>query len=139
RTPMRESGVNPLLPRNCKRRRSRESDTSRRNKPFAGEEPMKISRLLWLCHISPFVFAASVVAQSSSSISGCIEDSSLAALSSATVTLTESGSAKRSQAQTDEKGCFTFTGISSGRYHVNVIAEGFAPFEKEVAVEGETP
>ncbi len=99
---------------------------------------MKNPRWTWLCHVvSVFaVSAVTVCAQSTASLSNCVEDSSGAAIGGATVTMTQTQPLKRFQIQTDERGCFDFTRISSGRYNLSVVAEGFAPFEREVAVEG---
>jgi vitamin B12 transporter len=96
---------------------------------------MKFLRVTWLCHaVLVLAFTVSVQAQSTASLSGCIEDSTHAAIQGATVVLTGSDSSKRYQAQSDEKGCFTLTGVENGGYHLHLLAEAFAPFERAVDI-----
>jgi len=80
------------------------------------------------------VFSLPVFSQSSPSISGCVQDQTRLPIAGATVTLTRSDNANRFQAQTGEKGCFA-ANVRPGNYRLRILADGFAPFEKEVAVE----
>src|ERR1051326_4685936 len=92
---------------------------------------MKIPRLTWLCHaVCLFVFStASLYAQS-----GCIEDSTHAVIPNARVVLSSVDAPKSVVAptKTDDKGGFAFTGAPSGGAHLSILAESFAPFEKDV-------
>ena len=76
-----------------------------------------------------------VFCQSTAAVSGCVQDSSHASVPGASVVLQALESSTRFQAQTDDKGCFNLTGIRSGKYHLQILAEAFSPFEKEIALE----
>ena len=94
-------------------------------------------RSAWLCRaFSLFLFSsASVFAQSSASVTGCVQDPSHAVIRGASAALTGSDHSSRFQAQTDERGCFTLRNVKPGKYQLRVLAEAFSPFDKEVIVE----
>ncbi|MBI4472067.1 MAG: TonB-dependent receptor [Acidobacteria bacterium] len=95
---------------------------------------MFVPRFPWLCHVASLFlfFSTPVFAQTGGSISGCVEDSTEAAVPGATVILTSLDSSSRFQARTDEEGCFTIPGAASGSYDLRVLAEGFAAHEQQV-------
>ena len=101
---------------------------------------MNIPLLSWLCHgISLFVcLSVSAFSQSPAAISACVQDSTHAVIPGASVIVTRSDSSKRFQAQTNDKGCFSFDGIAAGLYRLSILAESFAPFEKEMEIRGRT-
>ena len=88
----------------------------------------RIARLC--CAVSLLILtSASVFSQSPGSISGCVVDPSHAVIRGASIFLNSL------QTLTDEKGCFTFTGVKPGTYQLKVLSESFSPFEKEIAFE----
>ena len=97
---------------------------------------MKIPRPGWLYHlVSLIVFPTfSVFAQGQPSVSSCIQDSTRAAIPRASVVLERSETNKRYQTQTDDKGCFTISGIEAGQYRLTILAQAFAAFERTVDV-----
>src|SRR5215471_17761634 len=98
------------------------------------------SRLAWLSHAVCLLFLCSIplLSQSSPSVSGCVEDQTHSAIRGAIVSLTGTDRATRIQTRTDEKGCFVVA-APAGKYHLQILAEAFSPFEKDVAVEGALP
>jgi hypothetical protein len=84
------------------------------------------------------IIPGSVSAQSGTSVSlsGTVLDSSGAALPGATVKLTFATSGAERTARTSREGEFSFMQLSTGNYHVDVGAAGFAPATREVAYEG---
>lgn len=93
----------------------------------------------WVCHgIFLFLcFPTLVYGQLQASVTGCVEDSSQAAIPGATVVLTTSERATRYQTQTDEKGCFRLDNVRDARYQLQVLAEEFSPYQREVLVQNE--
>jgi len=88
----------------------------------------RIARLC--CAVSLLILTSvSVFSQSPASVSGCVLDPSHAVIRGASVFLNSL------QTQTDEKGCFTFNGVKSGKYRLKVLAEAFSPYEQEIATE----
>jgi vitamin B12 transporter len=88
----------------------------------------RIARLC--CAVSLLILTSvSVFSQSPGSVSGCVVDPSHALIRGASIFLNSL------QMQTDEKGCFTFNGVKSGKYRLKVLAEAFSPYEQELAVE----
>src|SRR5499426_4500815 len=98
---------------------------------------MFTSRQPWLCRAVFLLSFASVpvFGQSSSSVSGCVEDPSHAVIRGASISLTRLDNSGRLQTQTDEKGCFTFSSVTSGKYRLEILAESFSPYEKDLVVE----
>src|SRR5439155_25811278 len=94
-------------------------------------------RVAWLCHAFSLslLIGTPLLAQSQASVSGCVEDSSRAAIPGATVILTSSTLAARYQARTDERGCFSLSHVRLGNYQLRILAEAFSPFEKDLVVQ----
>jgi vitamin B12 transporter len=86
--------------------------------------------------VFPLVFVVSLWAQSQNMVTGCIEDSTRSVLPNVTVTLIATESNRRMQTQSDEKGCFAFGNVSAGTHHLLILADAFAPYERDVAVTG---
>src|ERR1051326_860476 len=78
-----------------------------------------------------FLFSAAGHSQ----IAGCVKDPSNAAVRGARINLTDSEGSHHLQAQTDEKGCFTLSGVPGTSFQLTVLAEGFSPYEKNVSTE----
>lgn len=90
-------------------------------------------RLSWLCHvISLFLFAFGSTPAFGQS--GCVEDSTGAVITGATVILSSSDSSARYQAQTDDKGCFHIEDARPGRYQLTILAEAFSPYVRGVTI-----
>ena len=88
----------------------------------------RIARLC--CAVSLLILTSvPVVSQSPGSVSGCVVDPSHAVIRGAIIFLNSL------QTQTDEKGCFAFTGVRPGTYQLKILAESFSPYEKEIAFE----
>ena len=98
---------------------------------------MVTSRQPWLCCVVFLLFFASVpvFGQSPSSVSGCVQDPSHAVIRGASISLTRLDNSGRLQTQTDEKGCFTLSSVSSSKYRLEILAESFSPYEKDLVVE----
>ena len=98
---------------------------------------MFTSRQPWLCRVVFLLFFASVpvFGQSPSWVSGCVQDPSHAVIRGASISLTRLDNSGRLQTQTDEKGCFTLSGVSSSKYRLEILAESFSPYEKDLVVE----
>ena len=76
--------------------------------------------------------AASVIAYSQASVSrselrGQITDQNGAAVSGATITLTDAARGTRRTAQSDENGLYVFLALPPGQYDMKVEATGFSP------------
>ena len=84
------------------------------------------------------VFHAALRAQSgnSASLSGTVIDSSGAALPGATVKLTFVTSSAERMAKTGPDGEFLFLQLSTGNYHLDIEAAGFAAAARDVTYEG---
>jgi vitamin B12 transporter len=98
---------------------------------------MYLLRPAWICRaVSLLLFGSlPVFSQSFSSVSGCVQDSSHASVPGAVVVLQGLEASARLQAQTDDKGCFNLTGVRFGKYHLQILAEAFSPYEKDIALE----
>src|SRR5271169_871875 len=98
---------------------------------------MERYKLLPLLTVLAFFLSATLPALSQStygSISGTVTDSSGAAVTGATVTLTNlSTSEKRTQVSGDD-GHFTFVNLFQGQYRVDVEKEGFKHFTRPTVV-----
>jgi iron complex outermembrane receptor protein len=79
-------------------------------------------------------FSATVWAQSPATLSGTVKDPTGAAVPKAVVSLTETKTATKHQAVTDESGAYSFTGLGPGDYTVEVSAPGFAAFQKQMSL-----
>jgi hypothetical protein len=76
------------------------------------------------------VFAASVRAQDTGTVSGTVVDSQGAAIPGAAITLTEERTAASRTAVSDAHGEFAFRSVTPGSYTVKVELTGFRSFEK---------
>ena len=92
--------------------------------------PVWVSAVLLLLSVS-----ASLSARQLSSITGCVQDSTRAAIPRAAIILTGSDGSGRFRTQTDDKGCFNVTGLRSGKYRLQVFAEAFSAYEADIALE----
>src|SRR5437773_11142389 len=79
--------------------------------------------------------SAPLSARQLSGITGCVKDSTRAAVPGAAVILTGSDGSGRFHTQTDDKGCFNLTGLRSGKYRLQVFAEAFSAYEADIALE----
>ena len=75
-----------------------------------------------------------VQAQSSGSISGTVTDSSGASIPGATVTLRNVVSGLNRSIKSDTAGHFQFPNLPQNTYTVSVVADGFAPYTRTLAV-----
>src|SRR5262249_904254 len=98
---------------------------------------MFTSRQPWLCRaVFPLFFASvPVFGQSPSSVSGCVQDPTHVLIRGPSISLTRLNNSGRLKTQTDEKGCFTFGAVSSGKYRLDILAESFSPYGKDLVVE----
>ncbi len=96
---------------------------------------MKFPSASWPCHVACLLVFSAISVSAQSVISGCVEDSTHAAISGATIIL---DGPKRFQSLTGEKGCFTVSGAANGRYQLTVLAEAFAPFERVLEIQNHT-
>ena len=94
-------------------------------------------RAAWVFYAISFLQTLSVplLGQQPSSVSGCVQDSTRASIPGAAVILTGSNGSGRFQTQTDDKGCFNVTGLRSGKYRLQILAEAFSAYEKDIVVE----
>ena len=83
---------------------------------------------LLLCLLTP------AFAQTASVLSGTVKDPSGGVVVRAPVTLTNVKTSQKTQTVTDEGGAYSFRDLSPGEYTIEVSAEGFAPFQKPIAV-----
>src|SRR5580704_3516483 len=80
----------------------------------------------WVGALSLFIlFVAAVHAQFGSSLSGTVLDSSGAAISHATVTLTNTGTQQTQTSTTNVTGSYHFGELAPGQYSLVVTASGF--------------
>ena len=90
----------------------------------------------WVCAVSLLLsVSAPLSARQLSSITGCVQDSTRAAIPGAAVILTGSDGAGRFQTQADDKGCFNLSGLRSGKYRLQIFAEAFSAYEADIALE----
>ena len=94
-------------------------------------------RPAWFCRAVLFLLSVSfpLFCQQAPSVTGCVQDSTRASISGATVIVTGSEGPGRFQTQTDEKGCFSLTVVRSGRYRLQILAEAFSAYEQDIVVE----
>src|SRR5207247_9483470 len=93
-------------------------------------------RPAWACAISLLLsVSAPLSARQLSTITGCVQDSTRAAIPGAAVILTGSDGAGRFQTQADDKGCFNLSGLRSGKYRLQIFAEAFSAYEADIALE----
>jgi hypothetical protein len=74
--------------------------------------------------------APSVFAQATAQINGTVTDSSGGALPGATVVATQTDTAVRREAVTDERGSFTLTNLPIGPYRLDVTLPGFRAYQQ---------
>ncbi len=89
-------------------------------------------RILWSLLVSfGMIVSASVSLYSQStygSVAGAVTDSSGAAVTDATVTLTNVGTAEKRSQQSGADGLFTFVNLFPGQYRIDVEKQGFKHF-----------
>jgi len=86
---------------------------------------------LWLATFTFFLFSVPVLAQSTAGrILGTLTDQSGAAVSGATVVVTDTQRGTERSATTDETGDYTFAGLQPGTYRVRASAKGFKGAER---------
>src|SRR5579859_7521604 len=86
---------------------------------------------LWLATFTFFLFSVPVLAQSTAGrILGSLTDQSGAAVSGATVVVTDTQRGTERSATTDETGDYTFAGLQPGTYRVRASAKGFKGAER---------
>jgi hypothetical protein len=103
---------------------------------------MKASRTLtWIAAVSAFVacvlcFSTSISAQSTTdgAVGGTVTDASGAAVSGATVTVTNKATGNEQTTTTDDTGYFRAAKLTPADYTVKILANGFAPFTAENVV-----
>ena len=78
-----------------------------------------------------FLFTVSLQAQSTyGTVVGSVTDSSGAAITDATVTLTNVGTAEKRTQQSGADGLFTFVNLFAGQYRIDVEKQGFKHFTR---------
>jgi hypothetical protein len=90
-----------------------------------------IATLLLACALPVFCSA-----QTSSTITGSVEDQSAAVIPSANVTLLNHSTGQRRRIATDEQGRFVFQNVARGEYLLGVESAGFEKFEIPILVSG---
>ena len=63
-------------------------------------------------------------------ISGTVKDATGAVIPKATVSVTNAETGVRQILTTDDNGAFSFLNVQVGRYNLNVVADGFRPYER---------
>jgi iron complex outermembrane recepter protein len=79
-------------------------------------------------------FLSTGFAQTPSILSGTVKDPSGGVVVRAGVVLTNVKTSQKTQTITDESGAYSFSDLSPGDYTMEVTAEGFAAFQKSIAV-----
>ena len=88
---------------------------------------IRLSRkLLLVLLLLPLVLSPRAYAQFTGSITGEVQDPSVAAISGATITLTNDGTGEKRIATTDQSGVYNFVSLAPGTYHLNCAAQGFS-------------
>ena len=63
-------------------------------------------------------------------ISGTVKDATGAVVPKATVSVTNAETGVRQILTTDDNGAFSFLNVQVGRYDLNVVADGFRPYQR---------
>jgi hypothetical protein len=92
-------------------------------------------RLLPVLLLLPFLFSPHAFAQFSGSIAGDVQDPSGAAISGATLTLTNDGTGEKRTATSDPAGVYRFISLAPGPYHLSCSAKGFSTANTPVVLE----
>ncbi len=85
--------------------------------------------------ISLTIFAQTILAQNTSSISGVVKDDNDAVIPGVTVTVTNKGSGRATKFVTDNAGKYEFHNLASGQYQIQVKKGGFSDSGESVSLE----
>src|SRR5579862_7827923 len=80
------------------------------------------------------LLAAAGWAQTLTTFSGTVKDPTGGVVVQAVVTLTDTKTSVKKQTATDNAGAYTFTDLAPSEYSIEVLAPGFAVFQKQVPV-----
>src|SRR6476469_9856716 len=95
---------------------------------------MKSRLLALLLAVLTFSLAQPIYAQQTGTVKGTVTDESGAVIPATSVRIVSSTGAAR-EAQTNESGVYTITGVKPGRYTVRVNVPGFTAVERAAAVD----
>jgi vitamin B12 transporter len=87
---------------------------------------------------SLLICSLACLAQTSLSLKGHITDSHGASVPNALVTLYEKNKSIRFNKRTDDAGSYSFEGLSTGIYIIEVVSKGFSQTAKEIAIDSNT-
>ncbi|PWU04064.1 MAG: hypothetical protein C5B51_17525 [Terriglobia bacterium] len=81
-----------------------------------------------------FCLLSAAWAQAQTTFSGIVKDPSGAVVARAVVALTDTKTSQKTQSVTNDSGEYSFSNLAPGNYTLEVMADGFATFQKPVVV-----